>query len=276
MLLSCGDTTEIRFDPYEETPLPIPIVERSEKEIAEIIRRKVEVMKDVRSCRLVAVHRTGKKPNVEMSIELDNSLKFEDVHKIISRVEREAKSVLPGARITVQTEPLGQYHGDVWRLVKDLAEKVPGTRDVHNIHVQDIDGRLCIDLHLEVSANMTVKQAHDVASEVETTLKTAKPDISEITVHLESASDIVSRELGQNETELKLSIEHFVKNFPGIKRVHGIRISNIDDGMHVVLRCSFDPDLSMGQAHEITKKIESAMRDMYPNIQRIDIHEEPA
>ncbi|MCJ7631590.1 hypothetical protein MUP77_04215 [Candidatus Bathyarchaeota archaeon] len=256
--------------------MPIPLVERSEKEIADSIKRRVEAIRDVRSCRLVTVHMTGKKPNVEMSIELDNSLKFEDVHKIISRVEREAKSVLPGARMTVQTEPLGQYRGDMWRLVKDTAEKVPGTRDVHNIHVQDIDGRLCVDLHLEVSANMTVKQAHDVAGRVETKLKKARSDISEITVHLESASDIVSRELGQNETELKLSIEHIVKNFPEIKEVHGIRISNIGDGKHVVLRCSFDPDLSMGQAHEITKKIESAIRDRYSNIQRIDIHEEPA
>jgi divalent metal cation (Fe/Co/Zn/Cd) transporter len=251
-------------------------VQRSEKQIAETIRKRVEAIKEVKRCGHVSVHMVGKKPDVEISIELDNSLRFEDVHKIISRVEREAKSVLRGARVTVQTEPFGQYHGDVWRLVKDLAEKVPGTRDVHNIHVQDIDGRLCVDFHLEVSANMTVKQAHDVASMVETALKTAKPDISEITVHLESASDIVSRELGQDETELKLSIGHIVKHFPEIKEVHGIRISNINDDVHVVLRCSFDPDLSMGQAHEITKKIESAIRDQHPNIQRIDIHEEPA
>jgi divalent metal cation (Fe/Co/Zn/Cd) transporter len=148
-------------------------VQRSEKQIAETIRKRVEAIKEVKRCGHVSVHMVGKKPDVEISIELDNSLRFEDVHKIISRVEREAKSVLRGARVTVQTEPFGQYHGDVWRLVKDLAEKVPGTRDVHNIHVQDIDGRLCVDFHLEVSANMTVKQAHDVASMVETALKTS-------------------------------------------------------------------------------------------------------
>jgi len=256
--------------------LPIPLVQPSEKETAETIRRRVEAIKDVKSCRSVSVQMTGKKPDVEMSIELDNSLEFEDVHKIISKVERETKNVLPDARVTVQTEPLGLYHGDLWKLVKDVAEKVPGTRDVHNIHVQDINGKLCLDLHLEVSANMTVKQAHDVASQVERSLKAANPKISEITVHLESASDIISRELGRNETELKFSIEHIVERFPEIKAVHGIRTRKLDDDIHVVLRCHFDPNLSIGQAHEITKKIESAIRDEYPNIQRIDIHEEPA
>jgi divalent metal cation (Fe/Co/Zn/Cd) transporter len=256
--------------------LTVPLVGRSEKQAADAIRKKVEAMKDVRSCLDVSVRLTGRKPNVDLSIELDNSLGFEEVHSIISRVKREAKSVLPDARVSVQTEPLGLYHGELWKLVKNVAEKVPGTRDVHNIHVQDIDGKLCVDLHLEVSANMTVRQAHDVASHVEEKLKAARPGIAEITIHLESASDIVSRELGQNMIELRLSIEHIVRRFPEIREVHAIRIRNVDGDLHVVLHARFDPDLTMGQAHEITSKIESAVRAEYPNIRRMDIHEEPA
>jgi divalent metal cation (Fe/Co/Zn/Cd) transporter len=256
--------------------LPIPLVERSERQMAQKIKRKVEAIRDVKSCRQVSVHMTGKKPDVAMTIELDNKIGFDDIHRIVSNVEREVKTVLPDARTTVQTEPLGSDQRDIWRLVKDVAEKVPGTRDVHNIHVQNIDGKLCVDLHLEVSANMTVKQAHDVSSNVERSLKIANPNLSEITVHLESASDIVSRELTDTENEIKLSIEHLVRNFPEVKAVHGIRVRSVGDKIHVVLQCHFDPNLSMGQAHEITKSIENAIRSNYSNIDRIDVHEEPA
>jgi divalent metal cation (Fe/Co/Zn/Cd) transporter len=65
------------------------------------------------------------------------------------------------------------------------------------------------------------------------------------------------------------------ERFPEIKRVHGISVRKVGDSLHVVLRCHFDPDTNMKKAHEISNKLESAIRSMYPNIARIDVHEEP-
>lgn len=184
--------------------LPIPIVERSEREISQIVQKRVEAIRDVKSLRQVIVRIAGKKIDVNMNIQLDSKLRFEDIHKVISEIEKEVKNIVANARVSVQTEPIGFDQGEIWKLVKDVAEKIPGSRDVHNIHVQNIEGKLCIDLHLEVSANMTVKQAHNVANQVEKELKVKDPRISDITVHLETASDIVSRELAKSENEVKL------------------------------------------------------------------------
>nr|MDO8134907.1 cation transporter dimerization domain-containing protein [Candidatus Njordarchaeum guaymaensis] len=132
------------------------------------------------------------------------------------------------------------------------------------------------DLHLEVSANMTVKQAHDVSEQVESRLRAASPNISEITVHMESASERISRELMGVETDLESYIEHVAERFPEIKRVHGIEARKIGNSLHVVLRCHFDPKINMKQAHEVSNKLESEIRKAYPNVARIDVHEEPA
>jgi divalent metal cation (Fe/Co/Zn/Cd) transporter len=255
--------------------LPLPLVERSEKEVARIIRKKVEAMKDVKSCRQLSVHLTGKRFYVEMHLSLDGNLGFEGTHKIALDIEREVKSVVPNARVTIHTEPPVNSL-DIWKLVKDTAEGVPGSRGVHNIHIQKINGKLIVDLHLEVSANMTVKEAHNVADQVEKSVKAADPSISEITVHMESASDRISRELTGVETELVSSIEHFAERFPEIKHVHGIRVRKVGDSLHIVLRCHFDPNTNMNKAHEISNKLEAAIRGSYPSIARIDIHEEPA
>jgi divalent metal cation (Fe/Co/Zn/Cd) transporter len=133
-----------------------------------------------------------------------------------------------------------------------------------------------VDLHLEVSAGMTIKQAHEISDQVERSLRGAKLNISEITIHMESASDLISRELNGAETEVKLYIEDLIRRFPEIKVIHGIRIRKTDDHLHVVLRCHFDPSIDMQQAHEVSSKFERALKDAYPNIDRIDIHEEPA
>lgn len=255
--------------------MPLPLVERSPKEIAHIIRRRVERIKDVRSCHQVSVRMTGKRFDVDMHVSLDSDLRFEDVHRIASDVEEEVKNVVPNARVTVHTEPLVSGRETIWRLVKEVAEGVPGSRGVHNIHIQKVDGKTTVDFHLEVSANMSVKQAHYVSDQVERELRAADRSIAQITVHMESASDLVSRELTGAGTALKWYIEDLAKRFPEIKGVHGIRIRKVGESLHVVLHCFFDASINMKQAHEVTSKFENTIKSAYPNIARIDIHEEP-
>lgn len=256
--------------------MPLPLVERSEKEITRIIKRKVETIKAVKGFSQLSVRITGKRFYVEMSVSLDGNLRFEDAHKTALEIEREVKYIIPNARVTIHTEPLGGSREGIWKLVKEIAEGTPGSRGVHNIHIQKINGKLYVDLHLEVSANMTVRQAHEVSEQVERKIKTANHGIAEITIHMESASDRVSRELTGVETELEPYIEHVAKRFPEIKRVHGIEIRKIGNNIHIVLRCHFDPNTSMQKAHEISNKLEAAIRSSYPTIARIDVHEEPA
>ena len=256
--------------------MPIPLVERSEKEIARAIKKRVEALGEVKDCHQVTVRITGKRCDVDLHVSLDVSLRFEDVHRIASKIEREVRHILPRARVTVQTDPHGHRREDIRTLVKEIADKVPGSRGVHNVHVQRIDETLHLDLHLEVSANMTVKRANEISNEIERKLKAANPQISEITIHMESASDLISRELQGGGTEVKWYVTHAAKRFPEIKTVHGIRIRRIGDRLHVVLRCRFDPKLSMKQAHEVSTKLEAAIKSAYPTIDRIDVREEPA
>lgn len=71
--------------------MPLPLVERSEEEIARIIKRRVEAIKDVRGYHQLSVRMTGKRFYVEMHVLLDSNLRFEDTHKIASDIEREVK-----------------------------------------------------------------------------------------------------------------------------------------------------------------------------------------
>lgn len=210
-----------------------------------------------------------------MHVLVDSNLEFEP-HQIALNIEKEVKSTIPNARVSIDTETSGNHKDDVWKLVKDIADGTPGSRGVHNIHVQSIEGKLCIDLHLEVSANMTVKQAHSVADHVENKIKAANPSISEVTVHIESASDRISRELAGIETELELYVQDVARRFPEIREVHEIRVRRFGDAVHLVLHCTFNPELSIKKAHELSNQVESAIKKVYPNVIRIDIHEEPA
>jgi divalent metal cation (Fe/Co/Zn/Cd) transporter len=203
--------------------MPLPLVERSPKEVAQLLRSRIEEVPAVKGIHNVEVRMTGKRLDVSAHVLLDSTLRFEDVHRIVSEIEREIRrNVQRSARITVQTEPFGHSHPKIASLVMQIAERVPGSRGVHNIHIQKISGKWCVDLRLEVSANITVKKARGIAIDVEKKIKVADPNISEVTVHIESASDVLARELEGRGTELKWFVEHVAKRFPEIKSVHGI------------------------------------------------------
>jgi divalent metal cation (Fe/Co/Zn/Cd) transporter len=255
--------------------LPFPLVDRSPQQIEQKIRKKVEAVKDVKGIRHVTVRLSAKRLDVDVHVFLDGNLRTEDAHRIAFDIEREVRTQYPNARVSVDTEPVKSERESIWRAVRDAAEGAPGSRGAHNVHIQTVDGKLYVDLHLEVSANMTVKQAHDVADEVEKRIAAVNSDVAGVTVHIESASDLISKELTGAETELEAYIEDVAKRFPEIKCVSDVRIRKFGDIIHVVLKCRFDSKLTIKEAHEISSKLESAIKKAYPNIARIDIHEEP-
>lgn len=64
------------------------------------------------------------------------------MHNVASQIEREVSKIMPAARVAIRTEPHGRDYYDVWKLVKYIVSKEPGSRGAHNIHIQEINGTL--------------------------------------------------------------------------------------------------------------------------------------
>jgi len=265
-----------KIEVYKACSMPLPLVERSRKEIQDVLKETIEEVPNVKGCRLVSVRMTGKRLEISAHVLLDSTLSFEDVHRIVSSIEKAIRSKCQGyARITIQTEPVGHPRTGIAALAAEISDKVPGSRGVSNVHVQKVAGKWCVDLRVEVSANMSVKEADEIAKEVETKIKMSDPNISEVTVHIESASDVLSRELEGRGSELRWYIEHVAERFPEIKFLHGIKIRRSGDTVNVVLRCGFASGMSVKYAHDICRKLESTVRSAYPIVGRLEIREEP-
>ena len=254
--------------------MPIPLIEKSVKDITRTLKRHVELIKGVEDCHQLNVRITGKRCDVELVIEIDNKLDAENFRKVSLDVEQQIKRDLPNARVIVHSEPKIHDKESAWMLVKGIAEEAPGSRGVHNIHIQRIEGKLCVDLHLEVDSSMTVKDAHESANFIENRLKTTG-QFGDITIHIETSSQAINREMMGVEIELQDYIQFIATQFPEIKGVNNIKIRKIGKDLHVVLGCKFMSDFNIGQAHIIASKLESKIKSKFPRIARIDIHEEP-
>jgi len=218
---------------------------------------------------------TAKRVRVELPVSLDENLGFERTHEVGLKIEREVRKILPYARVILRTQPLKSNLENTWDLISKITEQIPGTRGVTNIHLQRVGGHLTADVSVEVSANMTLKQAYAVSREVEERIKASDPNISEVSVHVETASDRLGREWTGTSTELKLYIAHVARRSPEIKRLYGVRVRRIGNSLYVVLRGRFADNLKMREISEFSNELERSLRSLYPKIAQITIKKVP-
>jgi divalent metal cation (Fe/Co/Zn/Cd) transporter len=258
--------------------LPIPIVEPSARETARRIRRRVQSLEGVKECVDVRLSFTRKKPHVHVHVLLSGDPDYDGIHKVSAIIDHEVRKVVPNARVSIRSEPeSGREAGRIWELVKRVAEGEPGSRGAHNVHVQTFGGKLGVDFHLEVAAEMSVAEAHQVAARIEKKLKTADPTISEVVIHEETVSDLTANERSGHGTELRYYIEHLARRFPEIRLASPPIIRQVDSNqLHVIIRAEFDPDLSIDKASQIASRLEAAIKEGFPAIVRVDITKEPA
>jgi cation diffusion facilitator family transporter len=81
----------------------------------------------------------------------------------------------------------GNTNTELYKKLFDAVMSVPGVSNPHRARIRKIASRWDIDLDIEVEAQMTVHQAHQIAEQVEQAARTSIPDVYDIMVHIEPA-----------------------------------------------------------------------------------------
>ena len=64
---------------------------------------------------------------------------------------------------------------------------MPGVRGVEKCYARKTGLQYHVDLHLEVDPNMTVRESHDIATDVRIRIKESLPWVADVLVHVEPA-----------------------------------------------------------------------------------------
>ena len=62
---------------------------------------------------------------------------------------------------------------------------IDGVRSCHKIRTRGLEGEVYADLHILVDPDMSIRLAHEVASEVERAVEEKFPQVREVLVHVE-------------------------------------------------------------------------------------------
>src|SRR6202042_3772857 len=115
--------------------------------LQERVRRAVGEMDGVLSAERVRVRRSGNQHFVDVTISVPRVASFEQVHAISDAVERRVGEIVP-ADVMVHMEPRARAGEHLFDAVRVIAARLGLA--VHEISADQLDGRLFIEMHMEV------------------------------------------------------------------------------------------------------------------------------
>ena len=81
----------------------------------------------------------------------------------------------------------GNTDNQLYKTLFEAIHAVPGVTNPHRARIRKIANRWDIDVDIEVDADLTVHQAHEIAERTAESVKQAIPDVYDIMVHIEPA-----------------------------------------------------------------------------------------
>jgi cation diffusion facilitator family transporter len=191
-------------------------------------------------------------------------------HAAADQVEQAVQRVLPGSDVVVHVEPT-----DGEQALRDRAHAaaiaVPRVREIHNLNVVVAQSGTSLSLHLKLPGELSLEEAHGVATEVERAILAAVPEIGSVQTHLEPlAEDAVGREVYADPSV----VERIVREATG-SPPRELRFVRTDDGLVAFLTLGLDPSVPLAQAHARASEIEERIRRESPEIAELIVHTEP-
>ena len=71
--------------------------------------------------------------------------------------------------------------------IENIMYETPGVRGLHHLRTRRIGNNIAIEVHLKMDGNLTLTQAHEIASEVERRIRARFGQETHIGIHMEPA-----------------------------------------------------------------------------------------
>jgi len=223
----------------------------------------------------VRIRRAGNRYFADLAVGLARTVTFQRSGQLVAAVTESVQHILPDADVTVQPLPRAQHTENIFDRIRAVAAH--RNLNVHDISVQDIAGQLHVEQHVELDERMTLKEAHDQVTELESDMRREMPEIAEILTHIESEPATIERpEELVGDAELEHRLRTVAAQFPEILDVHDFIFKRVRGRLYVSCHLTLSDNLSLARVHDIQTELEIRFKQDAPELFRVLIHPEPS
>jgi cation diffusion facilitator family transporter len=244
-------------------------------EIAYALQR----MEGVLNVERVRVRRAGNRHFVDATVSVARTASLEQVHTLSDAIEKRIGEIVP-SDVMVHVEPRAPAGEHLFEAIRAAAQRMGLA--IHEVQASQQDGRLFIELHLEVDENLSLREAHRQASELEDKIRELRGGTIDVNIHIEPLGrHIATPDAGLGEmNQLAKDIETFLNRLPSefneLVNCHNVRVRQVEHHILVSCHCTMKSELPITQVHDVTAALEDRVKEKFQQIYRVTIHPEPS
>lgn len=222
----------------------------------------------------VRIRRAGNQYFADLEVGLSPRATFQRSEEIALDVRRAVTEVLPGSDVVVRSVPRAGGEQNIFDRIRTVAAR--NNFNIHDVSVQDLEGKLHVELHLELEEQLTLVQAHEVVTELERKIREEVPEIATILTHIESEpSTIETADAIIRNTRLEKELRTIVKDFPQVLDIHDFVFKRVRGHLYLSCHTTMSDDLPLSEVHDISTALEIRFKQKEPELFKVLIHTEP-
>jgi cation diffusion facilitator family transporter len=248
--------------------------------LQERIAEAVSQLDGILSIDRLRVRRAGRHHFVDITIGVPRGHSFEQVHAISEAVERRVQELV-AADVMVHMEPRARPGEHLFDWIRALAQR--RGLAIHEVSAPQLDGRLFIELHLEVHESLSLREAHRRATELEDDIRNSSAiqgaaGAADVTIHIEPLGARIPQAVERED--LAAAVQNYVNSlrekYAEMGNCHGVAVRHAERKLVVTCHCAMDGGLPITQVHDVTQAVEDRVKEEFPQIDRVTVHPEPA
>jgi cation diffusion facilitator family transporter len=242
------------------------------------IAAAVENMEGVLRVERVRVRRAGKHHFVDVTISAARTASFEQVHALSDAVEKRVAELLGGDEATdvvVHMEPRAAASENLFDAIRALA--LHRGLAIHELSAHQLNGKLYVDLHLEVADALTLREAHRRASELEDDILRADTSVAGVNIHIEPLGSAIPAggEMKELAAAVQAHVSSLAREYDELVNCHEVRVRQVEHKIIVSCHCAMNGELPITQIHDVTEAIQDRVKEKFPQVFEVIIHPEP-
>src|SRR6266852_3000838 len=241
------------------------------------IANAVAGMEGVLDVERVRVRRAGNRFFVDTTVSVVRTANLEQVHALTDAIEKRVGEIVP-SDVIVHAEPRAPRDEHLFDSIRAVAQRLGLA--IHDITAFQQDGKLFVELHLEVDEKLSLQEAHRRATELEEGI-VALGEKVDVNIHIEPLGKHIATpdsRVGEMR-QLEVSVETFLNGLTGeydeLINCHDVRVRQVEQHILVSCHCVMKGELAITRIHDVTAALEDRVKERFPQIFRVTIHPEP-
>jgi cation diffusion facilitator family transporter len=242
------------------------------------IARAVARMEGVLDVERVRVRRAGNRHFVDATVSVPRTASLEQVHALTDAIEQRIGEIVP-SDVMVHAEPRAPRGEHLFESIRAVAQRMGLA--IHDLSALQHDGHLFIELHLEVDENLSLREAHRQATQLEEGIRQLRSGPIDVNIHIEPLGrHIATPDAGGGEMkQLSRAIEAFINSLPAeydeLVNCHDVHVRQVEHRILASCHCTMKDNLPITQIHDVTAALEDRVKERFPQVHRVTIHPEP-